>query len=258
MSLRTLWGVAAAAATLALAGTGCSAADIQNSMASSGCRPGPILFVIPDVSKSTAPRTIVRGPYERDMMKAITGAARRCGDVYSAPADGNSIGTAWIIDGVTFRQIVGDNDELGEEARAHAAGKLLPTARKVLRSGTSAGSDLTGSLLRIRKVVDRLPRDRRVQIVLITDGAIVIKGSKPISMYDTPLDTQRRRELFVDRLKAAGELPDFGGRVDVYLSGVGVGIGNRERAKNILATWELIVSAMNAHLKSNDTTLRYP
>jgi hypothetical protein len=254
MRLRTVWGVAASAAALA----GCSAADIQNQMTDSGCRPGPIVFVIPDVSGSTTPRTGVRGPYERDMMKAITGAARACGDVYSAPADGNSVGKAWIIDGKQFRQTVGANENLGAEARAKAAEQLRPAVRKELRSRTTAGTDLTGSLLRIRKALDGLPRDRRIKIVLITDGAIVIEGRRPISMYDTPLDTQRRRELFVRRLATAGELPDFGGRVDIYLSGVGVGISDRERAKNILATWDLLIPAMNAHLQSNDPRLRYP
>ena len=251
--------VAAAAATLLTILSGCGASDVQRFVAATGCEPGPIVIAIPDVSGSTKDQTRPGGPYEQDMMRAARGAARSCGDFYSAPADGNSIGTAWFIDGQRFRQTVGGNEAFGAAARARRADRLLPIVRKELEMAAVSGSDLTGSLLRVSRFIRNMPDTRReLQVVLITDGAINLKGDTEISMYASPLDTDERRQAFIRKLRAAGELPDFDGRATIYLAGVGVGVSDRGKAKDILATWDLMVASMNARLASNDSRLRFP
>jgi hypothetical protein len=77
------------------------------------------------------------------------------------------------------------------------------------------------------------------------------------SVYRTPIDTPERRRRFVARLMAKGELPDFGDRADVYIGGLGLGL-KREKARDVIALWQLIVPAMHARLRSADATLRFP
>jgi hypothetical protein len=252
---------AASAASLTLALSACGASDLQSVTADPGCKPGPRVFAIPDVSFSTQKLTGPNGPYEKAMMKTLKETAKACGDVYSSPADGNSVAKAWVIDGEEFRQTVGGNDAFGEAARANKAEELLPKVRSELQMQQTAGSDLLGSFQRIKLALDDLnakeeDRNRPAQIVALSDGALVVKGK--YSMYETPLDTPERRTKFIQKLADLGELPDFGGKVDIYLGGIGVGVSDRDNALDIIATWQMLVPAMHARLKSIDATLRFP
>lgn len=258
MSISTLKNtVAPAAVLLTLILTGCGPESVGSALTDSGCRPGPTVYIIPDVSGSTAAKRTARGLYERAMMQALMAAARECAAaVYSAPADGNSIGNGeWIIDGKRFRQIVGGNETFSEAARANAAKKLLPDVRRGLKLQQAPGTDVLGSAVRIRLAIQHLAPHARIQIIWLTDGALNVPGQ--YSIYRTPIDTPQRRRRFVDRLAAQGEIPDFGGRADIYIGGLGLGL-NRDKARDVIALWQLIVPAMNARLRSADASLRFP
>lgn len=254
--IRRIWpGVAAAAIILLLAG--CSP-SLQGFATDKGCRPGPIVFVIPDVSGSTERQRAVGGDYERDMMKALRTAAEDCADVYSAPADANTIADGrWVIDGKSFRQTIGGNDRFGAAARQNAVKKLLPKVRYELKLGKPDGTDLLGAAQRVGLAIESLEHrgKRPIKVVWLTDGAINLADG--FSVYDAQLRTPELRRKFVQELAAHQELPDFGGKVDFYMGGVGLGVSDRDRARDIIATWKLIVPAMHANLKSIDSTLRF-
>lgn len=236
---------------------GCGTDGIIGSFTNKGCDPGATVFIVPDVSRSTAPQRAVGGEYERQMLGALKAAARDCAEaVYSAPADGNAIGHgAWVIDGKRFREQIGGNEGLSRAARAEAAGKLLPDVRRVLRMSQAAGSDVLGSALRISLAMKHVAARSPVQIVWLTDGALNVAGG--YSVYTTPIDTPARRRRFIARLAALGELPDFGGRADVYVGGLGLGL-KRTKARDVIALWKLLVPSMHARLRSADATLRFP
>lgn len=250
--------VAAAAATLTIGLTACSSSGLQGLIANRGCKVGARVFLVPDVSGSTAPQRGINGPYERGMMQALKTAARACAEVYSAPSDANSLGDGtWVIDGQTFRETIGGNASFGAAAREKKAEELLPTVRRELHMGQPSGTDILGSMQRIRIAIQSLhiAADRPVQVVFLTDGALNLVGN--YSVYNTPLNTAERRTNFVARLSRLGELPDFGNKVNFYIGGLGIG-ASRDKAQDIIATWQLLVEAMHARLISADATLRFP
>lgn len=211
---------------------------------------------LPATSGSTEAARVPGGPYETEMMRALETSARNCADVYSAPADANTIGDGrWTIDGATFRQTIGGNKQFGAAARATAAQKLLSKIRRELQLGQPDGTDLLGAAQRVEVAIESLPNrgSRPLKVILFTDGANNLGGS---SMYNTPLGTDALRRAFVQKLAHEGELPDFHNRVAFYLSGVGLGL-ERDMGRDIIAVWRLLVPRMHAKLESIDSTLRF-
>jgi hypothetical protein len=245
-----------AAVLLALCLSSCGR-EIESIVKPPRCKPGPVVFIIPDVSGSTETQTVIGGPYEQAMMAGLKHAARACGDVYSAPADGNAIGNgAWVIDGKTFRLTIGGSADHSAKAREQSAKELLPIVQRELRMRGAGGTDVLGAALRIQTTIDSLRTSRPIEVILITDGALAVSGA--YSMYTTRLDTPARRRRFVAELARRGELPDYKWRAALYIAGLGIDLPKRDKARDIIRTWEILVPAMHARLRSADSTLRIP
>lgn len=257
---RTRVRVTATAVTLlAILLVGCSTAAIEeNIVGTQQCDPGPIVYTVVDTSDSTEQQRARGAAYQEALMNAvIPETARMCGDLFATAADGNAIANGrWIIDGAQFRQTAGGNKTVAAEGRARKAQKDLGRhVQQLLRAHSTNGSDVLGALQRVAVTAKDVPAGRRKVIVLLTDGVLVVKGH--YSAYKTPLNTRERRKKFIARLRAGAELPDLRG-VEVFLGGVGVGVGNRETAKAIIATWTTLVGEAGGELESIDSTLRFP
>lgn len=247
---------AALVLALVVALSGCSAAQtVQNELGIGGNCSGPTTAVIPDVSASTA---VLRkdGTMAEQAIKAMRWTAQRCGVAFMAPADGAAIANGkWVIDDEDFKS-AGFEDlggKAGELVRKGAADREVKKIQEAIAAKPkAAGSDLLGAVTRLADA--DLPKGTENVLVLITDGAINVPGVA--SVYATPIDTERRRKKFVARLKAAGEIPDLEGWT-VYVTGVGLGVGDRNLAANLRRLWrDEIVPAMNAKLGGIDSSLR--
>jgi hypothetical protein len=244
---------------LAIVLGGCATADIENTfVGKTGCDPGPIVFATPDTSASTLPQRGPGGPYEKALVdRVVPSVAAACGTLYAAPADGDAIANAqWVIDDRSFKQIVRGNTNLDETARARKAKKdLAPRVRELLHMRISNGSDLLGVMQRVAIAARGTDPARKKVLILQTDGVIVVPGH--ISAYKSPLNTADRRKKFLGRLKRGDEIPDLTG-FDVFVGGLGVGVGNRETAKGVIKLWNELIPMTGARLVSADSTLRYP
>jgi hypothetical protein len=211
-----------------------------------------------DTSGSTASQTHPNGPYEQQIMAALAQAAREQATVYAAPIDGNAVGdVVWTIDGKRLRGSAGGgNRQLAEAARVQMAQRLCPQVRLLLHSRPTSGSDIVGGLQRVAQLGRDLPRSAPKTLVLLTDGAINLSRYGGYDVYSNPPDTPAKRRAVIARLKRSGELPRLPGW-NVYLGGIGVGIGDRTTARGVVALWEALVPAMGARLVQINSTLEF-
>jgi hypothetical protein len=228
----------------------CSPAGVVGSFVSpSGCLAGPITFTVTDTSGSTSAERVRGGLYEEAEMAAAQQAAAECGDLYATTADGNSLSDSrWTIDDAQFRQAIG-SEEVSRAARVQAAKKLGRAIRRLMQEAPTAGTDVLGALTRVALAATVNHAGRKVQIVIQTDGVLNVPGQ--YNLYNVPIDTPGRRAAFVARLESSSELPNLKG-ADVTLFGVGVGVGNRELARSVVALWAELVAHMNGRLVSLD------
>jgi hypothetical protein len=248
-----------AATILPIALSGCSSQDVQQTLLGKArCDPGAIVWVAVDTSASTSSQRGPNGPYEGDLIRTlIPKVAADCGTLYAAPADGNAIADArWVIDDRSFTRIVQGNDALDARARAkNAQRRLAPDVRRLLHMRATNGSDLLGAMQRVALAAGSAEPTRKKILVLETDGVLNVK--RKYDLYGTPIDTARHRNRLLARLKRDNELPRLDG-FDVYISGVGVGVGNRETAKAIITFWQAMIRETGARLVSADSSLRFP
>jgi hypothetical protein len=251
--------VAAAATVLALLLSACGATQTAETFVGGGpCKAGPTVWLVPDVSGSTAALRKPGGLYATAVKTAITTTAESCGALYAGAVEGNGINTDWIIDGQAFRQTIGGNAQLSAAARAHKAEQeLFPKIPALLTTKDAQGSDFLGVMRRVSEAARSLPSEQRQRptLILVFDGVLYLPGH--YSLYKTPINTPARRAKFIARLRRGGELPKLTG-FDVYLAGLGVGVSNRETAKAVLSFWKALVPLTGARLRSTDTSLRFP
>ncbi len=250
-------GVAAAAATLlALLLTGCGATNAALAFLNGGeCKPGPAVFLVPDVSGSTNALRQPGGLYTMAVEAAVTGTAKACGSLYAGPVEGNGLNTTWTIDGKAFRQTIGGNDALGAAARAEKAKQdVFPKISALLTTKGRPGTDLLGVMSRVADAAAGLPPGQRHQLtlILLTDGVLNLPGR--YSLYSTPIGTPIERTAFIAQLKASGEIPDLTG-FDVYLPGLGVGVTNRDLATAVIELWQSLIPLTGGRLRSVDGSL---
>lgn len=257
MSRRLAACVAACAGTLLI---GCSTAAIQNAIVGGGaCRPGPVVYLIVDTSKSTDGQRRDGGPYERAAMKVVRGTARACGSLFAAPVDGNGVAySEWKIDGKAFKEAFGGNEELNADSRVrNAQRELRPVVRELLHTHVVAGSDILGALQRVALTTSTVPSTRRRLLVLLSDGALFVRGRYDV--YGRSVATVDGRRRFIDELRREDEIPDLSAFDGIYLSGLGIGMKGRNTALGTLKLWQQeLVVAMRTQLKSADSTLRFP
>jgi hypothetical protein len=251
---------AAAAVPMANFAYGCAAVGAaQKFIDGSRCKPGPVAYVVSDVSASTATLRVRGGLYEQGLDKVIVRTAEDCGELFAAPLlDGNAIGnrSGWTIDGRSFRNIaVGGNKQLSSAARGKLAKKeLLPKVRTLLTTTQTNGSDALGAMQRVAMAAATEAKGRSKKLFMFFDGALNLPGR--YSVYETPIDTAKRRAKFIARLRADSELPQLRG-FDVYLIGLGVGISNRTTAKGVIALWQELIPLTGGRLVSTDVTPRF-
>jgi hypothetical protein len=250
-------GVAAAAATLlALSLAGCGATNAALTFLNGGgCKPGPTVYLVPDVSGSTTALRQPGGLYTTTVEAAVTGTAKACGSLYAGTVEGNGLNTSWIIDGKAFRQTIGGNAALGAAARAEKARQdVFPKISTLLTTKDTPGTDLLGVMSRVADAASGLPPGQRHQLtlVLLTDGVLNLPGR--YSLYTTPIGTPVERQAFIARLRASGEIPRLTG-FDVYLPGLGLGVANRDLAKAVIELWQELVPLTGARLRSVDGSL---
>jgi hypothetical protein len=250
-------GVAAAAATLlALVLGGCGATSAALTLLNGGpCQRGPTVFLVPDVSGSTAALRQPGGLYSQAVETAIAATARSCGSLYAGRVEGNGLDTTWTIDGKEFRQTIGGNDALGAAARAEKAKQdIFPKISALLTTKRTPGTDLLGVMSRVSDAAVSLPADQRHQLtlILLTDGVLNLPGH--YSLYSTPIGTPVERQAFIARLRASGEIPDLTG-FDVYLPWLGVGVTNRDLAKAVIELWQELIPLTGGRLRSVDGSL---
>ena len=211
-----------------------------------------------DTSGSTASQTYPNGSYEQQIMAALALAARNQATVYAAPIDGNAVGDAtWTIDGERLRSSAGGgNPQLAEAARVQMAQRLRPPVRALLHSRPTNGSDIVGGLQRVAQLGRDLPRSAPKTLVLLTDGAINLSLYGGYDVYAAPPNTPAKRRAVIAQLRRSDELPRLPGW-NVYLGGIGVGIGDRTTARGVIALWEALVPAMGAHLVQVNSTLGF-
>lgn len=250
-------GVAAAAATLlVLLLSGCGAATVAMTLLDIGqCKPGPTVFLVPDVSGSTTTLRQPGGLYARAAEAAITATARACGSLYAGAVEGNGLNATWLIDGTAFRQTIGGNDALGAAARVEKAKQdVFPKISALLATKRMPGTDLLGVMTRVDDAAASLPPDQRHQLMLIllTDGVLNLPGR--YSLYSTPIETPAERAAFIAQLSAFGEIPNLTG-FDVYLPDLGVGVTDRDLAKAVIELWKELIPLTGARLRSVDGSL---
>lgn len=250
-------GVAAAAATLlALPLAGCGATNAAMTLLNGGaCKPGPTVFLVPDVSGSTTALRQPDGLYTTTVEAAVTATAEACGSLYAGQVAGNGLDTTWTIDGKAFRQTIGGNEALGAAARAERAKQdVFPRIATLLSGQQTPGTDLLGVMSRVSDAAASLPAGQRHQLtlILLTDGVLDLPGG--YSLYSTPIGTPAERQAFIAGLKGSGEIPNLTG-FDVYLPGLGVGVANRELAKAVIALWQELVPLTGGRLRSVDGSL---
>jgi len=253
-------GAAATAATLVgLLLSACQATQaVETFVNGEPCKNGPTVWLVPDVSGSTAALRKPGGLYAKAVETAITKTAESCGALYAGAVEGNGINTAWTIDGTEFRQTIGGNANLGAAARAQKAKQeLFPKIPALLATTNTRGSDFLGVMRRVSEAADSLPDDqrKRLTLILVFDGVLYLPGH--YSLYKTPIDTPARRKKFIARLKRGDDIPKLKG-FDVYLAALGVGVSNRETAKAVIRLWQELVPLTGARLRSTDASLRYP
>lgn len=251
-----------AAVLAALSLTACSSESLIGQMnGESHCKPGPVVDVVADISPSTSTQRRPGGPYEDAVMAAAGHVAGACGTLFAVAADGDAIANGrWAIDGRTFETTIGLDGELGAAARQRNASRLEPLVRRLLTMKPTSyedGTDILGDLSRLASAQPGIApaAARRKEIVLVSDGVLYVKGH--YSMYKTPLNTRRRRERFLRRLRRGGEIPDLRGWT-IDAAGIGIGIHNRETARWVLRFWrEQLIPATGARVGSIDSTLRF-
>ena len=77
--------------------------------------------------------------------------------------------------------------------------------------------------------------------MLLTDGAINLSRFGGYDIYARPPRTPAERMALIAQFKREGELPRLRGW-KVYLGGIGVGIGDRSTARDVVALWEALRS----------------
>jgi hypothetical protein len=211
-----------------------------------------------DTSGSTTSQTHLNGPYEQEMMAALGQAARDQATVFASPIDGNAVADAtWTIAGVSLHTTAGGGSvQLAEAARVQVAKGLRPQVRALLRSRPTNGSDILGALQRISQLGRDLSAGAPKTLVLLTDGAINLPQFGGYDIYTNPPDTPPKRHRLIAQFKHDGELPRLSGW-NVYLGGIGIGIGDRTTAQATIALWEELVPAMGARLVQINPTLEF-
>jgi hypothetical protein len=211
-----------------------------------------------DTSGSTAAQARRGGAYEQEIMGALGQAARKQATVYGGAIDGNAIGDAsWQIDGVSPGSSAGGgNARLAEAARVRSAGELRGTARQLLATHPTNGSDILGALQRVAQLGHSLPKGTPKTLVLLSDGALNLSRFGGYDIYTNPPYTPATRGRLITRFKREGELPDLSGW-KVYLGGIGVGIGDRATARAVLELWEALIPASGAKLVQINSTLAF-
>jgi hypothetical protein len=211
-----------------------------------------------DTSGSTAPEAKLGGTYEGEVMAALSQAGRAHATVYAGAVDGNGIGdAAWLIDGVPLSSSAGGgNARLAESARVREAQGVRPQVRKLLASRPTNGSDILGSLQQVARLSSNLPAGAPRTLVLLTDGAINLSRFGGYDIYANPPRTPAERRTLIAQFRHEGELPRLLGW-RVYLGGVGVGIGDRSTARDVVALWEVLIPATGAQLVQINSTLAF-
>jgi hypothetical protein len=211
-----------------------------------------------DTSGSTAPQARRGGSYEGQMMAALSQAAREQATVFGAAVDGNAIGdAAWPIDRVQLRSSSGGgNARLAEAGRVRQAEGLRGRVQALLASRPTNGSDILGALQQVAQLGHDLPSGAPKTLVLLTDGAINLSRYGGYDVYNEPPDTPFARRELIARFKRESELPKLDGW-KVYLGGIGVGIGDRQTARAVVALWEALIPATGAKLAQINPTLAF-
>jgi hypothetical protein len=250
---------ATAAALVAIMLSACQATHaVETFVSGEPCKDGPTVWLVPDVSGSTAALRKPGGLYARAVETAITKTAESCGALYAGAVDGNGINTDWTIDGSEFKQTIGGNAALGAAARAQKAKQeLFPKIKTLLMTQDTQGSDFLGVMRRVSEAAGSLPTEqrKRLTLILVFDGVLYLPGH--YSLYKTPINTAARRKKFIARLERGDDIPKLNG-FDVYLAGLGVGVSNRETAKAVMRLWQELVPLTGARLRSTDASLRFP
>lgn len=265
MTRRTkLIGVAVVGAALLLSGcagdSNGGAADTHGQACTSFSAKRPVTVLIVDVSGSTKALRTRNGQFEKDWNMAACYTAMNQGSLWATTADSQTVADSlWRVH-KDFTPTITDNDLLGAaEVRRQAEG-LAPQANQIIGSTKPSRSDLLGAL----QVAARLLRDypnRPRDLVFLTDGGINATG---VNLGFDPPRTNDGRTKVINRLRAAGQLPDLTGGagqpVRVWMGGLGHGVGGGDPRKTqaVIELWRALIPAAHGELASEDSSLRLP
>jgi hypothetical protein len=264
----SLLAAAATAATLLLAG--CAGAPGTDSSTGAGetsaqactsfSKKRPVTVLIADVSGSTKDLRNPGGQFETDWNTAACYTAMNQGSLWATTADSQTVADSLWLVRKDFTPQITDNQLLAAaEVRKQAEG-LAPKARQIVGSTKHSESDLLGAL----QVASRLFRDypdRPRELVFLTDGGINTGG---VNLGFDPPRTDAGRAKVIERLRAAGQLPDLTGGagqpVRVWMGGLGHGVGGGDPRKTqaLIDLWRSLVPAAHGELASDDSSLRLP
>ncbi len=262
-SARARWilkctAAASIAAVLAIGLPACSQQQLVKFATGEGPHHPTYWVIDADTSGSTTSQTQPGGPYEQEIMAALAQGARDEATIYAAPVDGNTVADGtWTIDAAPLRTDAGGgNPRLAEVARTQSAERLRPRVRALLASRPTNGSDILGAFERVALLSRNLTPPGEKTLVLLTDGAINLSKYHGYDIYTEPPVTPALRHALIARFKRNGELPRLPGW-NVYLGGIGVGIGNRATARATIALWAELVPAMGAHLAQMNSPIAF-
>lgn len=255
--LHALTVVVLAVAASALGG--CSTGAVTDAFIGESCNHGAAIQLLADDSGSTTPQRVAGGPYETSVMQVLADAARSsCGATVTATRiSGNSVAAAPVFT-TEFTKTVSGNPTLGRDARSRGVPTLRPSARQLLHRpvGMPAGSDILGAMDRAAQSLHQVQGGHRRVLVVLTDGALLVRGVQGYNVYKAPPATASERGNFIRQLRHDRDLPDLHG-VDVYLGGVAVGVGSRRTAKAVVALWQALVPAAGGTLKNSGPVLDF-
>lgn len=246
-------GAAIVAALVTTTLTACDVAQVVT-----GREPPPkvkeVVFVPPDLSRSTRTERRPGGLYERAIRRVLIASARRRSTVVFGRITGNSPAAAWAFE-TTFRTPPGIPDpRVAEAARLSTADRLMPRVRSLLRE-EGDGTDVLGAIQRTAQRAKTLPQGTHKVLVIPTDGALVVGRT---DLYRRVPRTLQKRRRYVRDLQRRGELPRLGPDFEVYLVGVGLGVKERGTAQALIALWDELIRGTGAQLRANDADLAYP
>jgi hypothetical protein len=161
--------------------------------------------VVSENSRSTAPFRQPGGLYQRAALEAARGTSEAGGTLFVSAVSGNAVSDgSWQIDGQEFKaRHAGGSKTLASAEVRRQAEALRPKLRRIIGTTGRGGSDVTGLLRNVSRLMADYP-DRPRAVVVMTDGALNVPGV--LSLYRDPPVTAAQRRKVISRLRRQGEL----------------------------------------------------